>query len=325
MARNRTTEMSSISDLRDEYVALVPLAERLRNGLSEQLNQIVVQKSLALAVPIVSRIKSWDSIAEKFERKELDLNSVTDLPDLVGLRLIFLFSRDLETAIVAIGRAVSVIDQENTAARLGASQFGYQSLHSTVRIPNEWTKLPAFVDCGQFQVELQMRTIAQHTWAAASHHLQYKREESVPLEVRRSISRVSALLETVDLEFERLLHEREEYVTSVVPKSPDDEPLNVDILTTVLDEKSPPANRVKEENYDQLVVDLNSAGIHNAKELKDLIDGHLDAALEYDREMVDGKHPRDEQRAPIKMRQFIFTHTSGPVPRHAVLGVVGVQ
>ena len=26
---------------------------------------------------------------------------------------------------------------------------------------------------------------------------------------------------------------------------------------------------------------------------------------------------------PIKMRQFIFTHTSGPVPRHAVLGVGG--
>ena len=27
----------------------------------------------------------------------------------------------------------------------------------------------------------------------------------------------------------------------------------------------------------------------------------------------------------FKMRQFIFTHTSGPVPRHAVLGVGGVQ
>ena len=32
-----------------------------------------------------------------------------------------------------------------------------------------------------------------------------------------------------------------------------------------------------------------------------------------------------ENLAPIKMRQFIFTHTSGPVPRHAVLGVGGVQ
>ena len=32
-----------------------------------------------------------------------------------------------------------------------------------------------------------------------------------------------------------------------------------------------------------------------------------------------------EKAGPIKMRQFIFTHTSGPVPRHAVLGVGGVQ
>ena len=35
--------------------------------------------------------------------------------------------------------------------------------------------------------------------------------------------------------------------------------------------------------------------------------------------------PCTPRRAPIKMRQFIFTHTSGPVPRHAVLGVGGVQ
>ena len=33
--------------------------------------------------------------------------------------------------------------------------------------------------------------------------------------------------------------------------------------------------------------------------------------------------PRPRGLAPIKMRQFIFTHTSGPVPRHAVLGVGG--
>ena len=32
---------------------------------------------------------------------------------------------------------------------------------------------------------------------------------------------------------------------------------------------------------------------------------------------------RASDSAPIKMRQFIFTHTSGPVPRHAVLGVGG--
>ena len=32
-----------------------------------------------------------------------------------------------------------------------------------------------------------------------------------------------------------------------------------------------------------------------------------------------------EYMAPIRMRQFIFTHTSGPVPRPAVLGVGGVQ
>lgn len=55
------------------------------------------------------------------------------------------------------------------------------------------------------KAEVQVRTVTQHVWAAASHVLQYKQEASVPLPVRRSIYRVSALLETVDLEFERVL------------------------------------------------------------------------------------------------------------------------
>jgi ppGpp synthetase/RelA/SpoT-type nucleotidyltranferase len=60
--------------------------------------------------------------------------------------------------------------------------------------------------------ELQLRTLAQHIWAVASHKLQYKREASVPVPIRRSINRVSALLEMVDLEFDRVLLEREQYV-----------------------------------------------------------------------------------------------------------------
>ena len=41
--------------------------------------------------------------------------------------------------------------------------------------------------------------------------------------------------------------------------------------------------------------------------------------------LVPAKASSGHLSAPIKIRGFIFTHTSGAIPRHAVLGVEGVQ
>ena len=66
------------------------------------------------------------------------------------------------------------------------------------------------------------------------HTLQYKQEDSVPAPMRRAIHRVSALLEVVDLEFERLLKERESYRSDSGPINTD-AILNVDLLEHLLD------------------------------------------------------------------------------------------
>ena len=145
MAKKRTKEAAtalSALKLQEEYQTLRPSAERFRNGLAEQLQQIIAQHSLALAIPIESRVKTLESIAEKCERRALSLKSVVDLPDLVGLRLIFLFSRDLQTASAAINETFTVVTQRDAAERLGESQFGYQSLHLIVKIPKEWAGVP---------------------------------------------------------------------------------------------------------------------------------------------------------------------------------------
>ena len=304
-----TPRVSTIQDLREEYPTLIQTAERLRKGIDEQLRHIVSVHSLALAVPIESRIKSWSSIEEKYKRKNLHPGSLADLPDLIGLRMVFLFSRHLREATKSIRDSLSVIAQEDASTRLDESQFGYQSIHYIVRIPNAWTTVPTFVGCEKLKAEIQIRTIAQHTWAVASHHLQYKREGSVPSAVRRSINRVSALLETVDLEFERVLNERDEYVTHIAEISPN-ERLNVDVLTAVLNEILPEANRESDELYDELVADLESADIVDVKSLKDLADTHLESTLRLDGEIVSGEHSGynfDEDLDRIS-RGVFFTH-----------------
>jgi putative GTP pyrophosphokinase len=95
-----------------------------------------------------------------------------------------------------------IIKQENTTRKLREDQFGYSSMHYVVRFPKDWLVVPAMALFGEMKAEIQVRTIAQHLWADASHILQYKNEENIPEPIKRSIHRVSAILETVDLEFE---------------------------------------------------------------------------------------------------------------------------
>ncbi|WP_082836585.1 RelA/SpoT domain-containing protein [Acidovorax sp. GW101-3H11] len=188
-----------IESLGREYQDFSSKAERLRIAISDQLMALISENSLTLGVPIESRLKTWSSVAEKLERKQLKLQSIRELPDLVGVRVILLFSSDVGKAVGLIEQVFEVVSREDTVTRLGDSQFGYQSQHFIVRLPESWLGVPTLSGLGQLTVELQIRTLAQHIWAAASHKLQYKQEAGVPPPLRRTINRVSALLEIVDL------------------------------------------------------------------------------------------------------------------------------
>jgi hypothetical protein len=165
-----------------------------------------------------------------------------------------------------------IISYENTAARLEETQFGYQSVHYTVKLPDEWLNVPTMTEFRELKAELQVRTLSQHIWAAASHKLQYKQEASVPLPLRRSIHRVSALLETVDIEFERLLEDRAAYVEEIATTD-DDQTLNVDLLHKILQAKWPAPNAAKGgSDFSELLRDLAVFEITSTSQLVALID-----------------------------------------------------
>jgi hypothetical protein len=133
--------------------------------------------------------------------------------------------------------------------------------------------MPTFKKAAGMRAEIQVRSGAQHIWASASHILQYKQERDVPPPVRRAISRVAALLETVDLEFERVLDERAVYGSQKKSETATDE-LNVDLLAKVLDEELPSENMETEERYAELLPELLFFSINTPKKLRELIAKH---------------------------------------------------
>jgi ppGpp synthetase/RelA/SpoT-type nucleotidyltranferase len=274
--------MSTPEELADDYQKSVGKAERLRVALIDQIEQLLHSKSITLGVPIESRVKSLASILEKIERKAKSINSVLELDDIIGIRLILLFTRDVDLAKTLVESTFDIVSSENTADRLSEGQFGYQSQHYIVRLPKSWLSIPSFADLGDFRIELQVRTLAQHIWAAASHKLQYKHESSVPPPLRRTIHRVSALLETVDLEFERVLNQRREYISEDINLSNPSQPLNVDVLEAVLSELLPEKNKGENEAYANLLENLITLKVDTVEKLRSLLERHMTATAEAD-------------------------------------------
>lgn len=280
--------------LEAEYLAESAAASRLIACLREQIAAILAKNDIALAVPMESRLKTWSSIKEKIERKQIDASKLSDIYDLVGIRIILLFHRDIKILDELIKAIFSVVSAEDTAARLGENQFGYQSNHYVVKLPDSWIEIPSYSDLGSLTAEIQVRTLAQHMWAAASHKLQYKREDSVPIQLRRTISRVSALLETVDLEFGRVLEERALYVSEIKIENKNEE-LNVDVLSALLSEIYPERNadETDEDGYDELLKDIRSYGVAGKIELREFLENTRQKVLKLDKEYAEGQDPDD--------------------------------
>ncbi len=312
-----------VDDLKASYQIEFSKAERLKTALIKEITELLSRSGISLGVPLEARIKTWDSIEEKLTRRSLSLSSISDLNDLVGVRIIVLFRSDLDLALQALKETFSIVSLEDVALRLQESQFGYQSQHAIVQLPVDWSKIPSFVDLCQLKAEIQIRTVAQHIWAAASHKLQYKQEHSVPPPLRRTIHRISALLETVDLELDRVLEERRQYKardTVTVPT----EMLNVDLLAAELNALLPAENKSGDESYGDLLDDLIRFGINSVEDLRNVVNQNREFMMSEEQKELK-REPRlaalSKRGQERRSRGVFFTHVG--LARQALAAHVG--
>lgn len=305
---------ANILRLQQEYHDIVPVATQLAQTITTELRHLLHHNGISLAVPVECRVKTWDSIEQKFVRANFDCcrirfsgASLSDLTDLVGIRIIVLFNRDVQKVLDIIQETFQVVDAEDTAKRQAIDQFGYASVHYQVRVPDSWIAIPTFRAYRSFQAEVQVRTLAQHMWAAASHELQYKQEGAVPDHMRRAIHRISSLLELVDAEYDRLLNEREQY-RSQIQGERQDRRLNSDVLEAILNSHLPRKNKHGYEPYSMLVWELDKLGIATTTHLEDLIARRLQEAIEEDQKVVGSRHAESTGECGDESDAF-FTHT----------------
>jgi len=190
----------------DEYQVRRPLYERYCLKLQSLLEDLLSSSGITYHV-VEARAKTSSSFAEKLDREGKSYsNALDEITDFAGVRVILYYVSDVDKLNCLIDREFCVDSSRSVDKRtsLALDQFGYLSVHKIVRLSEQRTKLPEWTGLTELFAEIQIRTVLQHSWAAISHALQYKREAEVPDQFRRRLVRLSGLLELADEEFAAL-------------------------------------------------------------------------------------------------------------------------
>jgi ppGpp synthetase/RelA/SpoT-type nucleotidyltranferase len=150
-----------------------------------------------------TRTKTVESFLEKATKSDgrggfKYADPAGQLTDFVGARVLVPLSADVAPVARLVQRLYVVEEMSDQRADSLLDVPGYQSLHFLVRFRDEDREELGVVDR---PVEVQVRSILQHAWAALQHDLMYKGERAPTDSVRRRLIALAGLLELADQEF----------------------------------------------------------------------------------------------------------------------------
>lgn len=287
-------------DLISEFKENKDIFDSFRERISNLLEDLLLNANI-VTHQINSRTKTFDSLSNKITKKD-KYTDLAEITDIVGIRVITYLDSDVDK-VEELVRKEFEIDEKNSIDKriLQSNEFGYRSLHLVASIDNSRLKLTEYQRYKGLKFEIQIRSILQHAWAEIEHDLGYKGKSSIPDSYIRSFNRLSALLESADIEFDRLKKELTEYektVTKQIVSSPETVPINqASIDSLVKSDKTFQKARdyaVKDcdvvfdqpSDYSDLIDKLELFNITNIGELQKIINENSDDYLRFIKDFV---------------------------------------
>lgn len=124
--------------------------------------------------------------------------------------------------------------------------------------------------------EIQIRTILQHAWAEIDHDRNYKSASELPIDLQREFSRLSANLESVDVDFQQLVDKVEIYRNRVSQQTKEGNlDVNIDSVSLegYLREKFSSEHLKKNVKLvdKDIIEELKSSGIKSLRDLEGMM------------------------------------------------------
>ena len=237
---------------------------------SRIVEKILSKNDIPTAFKIYGRIKDLDSIIEKVSSNRAEIEkSITELNDLVGLRIVLLFPEYKDKVVEILTSEFKLLNDPKNSYQ-SPDKFGYSSVHLILGIKDKWAQTPDWEDHVGKKIEVQIRTLSEHIWAETSHSLFYKREENIPNAINRDLYKLSAILEVADDKLQDLKLKVEEHF-KYIQKAPYVEILKLDLNSETF----------------RRVMDENSNGIYNLNDYKNKV---LSSKIEKEYNILNALH-----------------------------------
>ena len=125
----------------------------------------------------IYRIKGEDSMREKCQRKHLPVTTASalgEIHDAIGCRIVCSFVDDIYKIADYLKKQddITVINEKDYVA--SPKENGYRSYHMIIRMEVPFEDFRGNIP-GQYDAEIQLRTIAMDSWAALEHQVKYKK------------------------------------------------------------------------------------------------------------------------------------------------------
>lgn len=174
-------------------------------AFEEHLSRLMQEEGLRDA-RIETRTKTVESFVAKACKVSGEIfkyqNPDREITDAIGARVMVPLVTDIDPVRESIKRRFIVEEESERGEEEGSADVpGYRSLHLLVRLGEGDLQRREFAEFGDMIVEIQVRTILQHAWAALQHDLGYKADRPPSPAVRRRITALAGLLELADREF----------------------------------------------------------------------------------------------------------------------------
>jgi ppGpp synthetase/RelA/SpoT-type nucleotidyltranferase len=300
-------DLAAITKILRDFEQRKFLLESFCEACERLAKQILEAENLRVH-SVTSRVKDRGKLEEKIKRDGKDYGCLSEITDIVGVRIITHFEDEVDKAGTIIEREFSV-DKNNSIDKrkmLDPDRFGYLSLHYVGTLREDRCRLAEYRPYIGIPCEIQIRSILQHAWAEIEHDLGYKAGAAVPAPIRRQFSRLAGLLELADTEFADIRDELSRYTARVheqISKKPAQVDLDAvalsafiqsDQLVINLDQKmaalakgakleDPPSEAVQ-----RLAEELQYAGYTTISDLQQALKSEQELLIaQYDRRMQD--------------------------------------
>jgi len=173
-----------------------------QSKLRRKIKSILEKENINASIRV--RMKSFDSFYNKLLRfYNQGRRENLEITDMIGIRIVCSFLGELEHVKTLLSKNFHVLELESKGAQHTYREFGYDSIHMLVQIPNELIKEP--IPHTQKVCEIQLRTKLQDAWAEVEHELIYKSDYSLLNDaLKRKLAALNASLTLTDIIFQEI-------------------------------------------------------------------------------------------------------------------------